>query len=243
MHEGIKQLLALQDRDLELDRLQAEITAVPKEIANIKKQMAAEKAALEDSKIELTHVQTERKEKEAELASKEDAVRKHTTELNTIKSNDAYRSMLGEIEKSKKEQSVLEDEILQLMDKVDQAQKKWREREASAKSTEGQRLSQITDLEAKQKNLEEQKSQKDAARAELAATYPKGSLARYEQLRQGKKGGPVIVPLKNGQCGGCHMRISPNLENEVKRGQVIMFCEHCSRIVFLEESAAKPVSN
>jgi predicted nucleic acid-binding Zn-ribbon protein len=243
MNEGIKQLLVLQERDMELDKLQMDIQAIPKEIAGIRAQMASEKAALEDSKKELTHVQTARKEKEAELASKEEAVRKHTAELNSIKSNDAYRSMMGEIEKSKREQSILEDEILQLMEKVDQAQKVWRERENLAKSTEGERQKQISDLETKQKSLEEQKAQKQTQRAELATTYPKNTLTRYEQLRGGKKGGPVIVPLKNGQCGGCHMRISPNLENEVKRGQVIMYCEHCSRIVFLEEVAAKPAAS
>src|SRR4051812_19688815 len=102
MHDAIKQLLTIQERDLELDKLQAEITAIPREIAAIQRQIEAEKAALEDSKKELTHVLTERKEKEAQLASKEESVRKHMAELNSIKSNDAYRSMMGEIEKSKR---------------------------------------------------------------------------------------------------------------------------------------------
>jgi uncharacterized protein len=240
VQEAIKQLLSLQERDVELDRLQAELAAIPKEIDAIKKQMDAEKTALEDSKKELTQVQMEKKNREVDLAAKEEAVRKHTAELNSIKSNDAYRAMMGEIEKSKTEKSVLEDQILQLMDKVDEAQRKWKERENSAKSTEGQRQSQIGEWETKQKNLQEQIAQKQSERETVAASYPKALAEKYQRLRQGKRGA-VVVPLKNEQCSGCHMKVSPNLINEVKRAQTMMVCEHCSRIVYLEEvPAAKP---
>src|SRR5207248_1308141 len=85
VQESIKLLLGLQDRDLEIDRLQAELTSIPKEIAKIEKQIEAEKAALEASKKDLTQAQIQRKEKENELASKEEAVRKHTSELNLLK--------------------------------------------------------------------------------------------------------------------------------------------------------------
>lgn len=239
MHESIKQLLILQERDLEIDRLYNESEKVPKDIGAIKKQMADEKAALEDSKKELTHVQGERKEKEAALSAKEELVRKHSAELNGLKSNEAYRAMIGEIDKAKQDRSLLEDEILQLMDKVDQAQRTWRERETAAKSVEGERQKAISDLEAKQKSLEEQIVQKQKERDELATGYPKPIMQRYQTLRQGKRIS-VVVPIKAEQCSGCHMKLSPNLINEVKRGQMVMFCEHCSRIVYLEEVVAKP---
>ena len=238
MQEAIKQLLTLQERDLELDKLEAELSRVPKEIGAIRSQMAAEKAALEDSKKELTHVQGQRKEKEAELASKEESVRKHTAELNSIKSNDAYRAMLGEIEKSKRDMSTLEDDILQLMERVDAAQRVWKERENAAKSVEGERQRQIAEWEGKQKQLEDLLAQKQKERQDLGQGLPAKLVERYERLRNGKRGA-VIVPLKSQQCSGCHMMVSPNLVNEVKRGQNIMTCESCSRIVYLEEVAAQ----
>src|SRR4051812_15611802 len=105
MQEAIKQLLSLQERDIELDKLTADLVAIPKEIAAIHKQMADEKAALEASKKDLSHATTMRKEKEGALAAKEELVRKHAGELNSIKSNDAYRAMMGEIEKAKQEKS------------------------------------------------------------------------------------------------------------------------------------------
>jgi len=242
VNDSIKQLLSLQDRDIELDRFQAELAAIPKEIAAIHKQMAAEKTALEDSKKDLVHAQSMRKEKEGELASKEEAVRKHLGELNSIKSNDAYRAMMGEIEKGKQEKSVLEDEILQWMEKVDAAQRAWRDLEATAKSIEGQRKAKITEWETKQKNLETLIAEKQKDRQDASGTLPAALFGKYQRIRQNSKG-TVVVEIKSGQCSGCHMQVSQNLMNEIKRGQNIMNCEHCSRIVYLPEAIEKPADS
>lgn len=234
MQEAIKQLLSLQERDVELDKLSAELATIPKEIAAIKKQMADEKAALEESKKELTHATSMRKEKETALQQKEDLIRKHAGELNSIKSNDAYRAMMGEIEKGKQERSVLEDEILQWMEKADQAQKVWKERETTAKSVEGQRQSRIGEWETQAKNLEALIAQKKQEREAAAGGFPKPLVEKYDRLRGAKKGA-VVVQIKNGQCAGCHMALSQNVMNEVKRGQNMMVCENCSRIVYFPE--------
>ena len=58
-------------------------------------------------------------------------------------------------------------------------------------------------------------AQKQKERDDLAASFPTSLQERYQRLRQGKKGA-VVVPLKNQQCAGCHMKVSPNLVNEVK---------------------------
>ena len=66
MKDAIKTLLALQDRDLELDRLNAELRTVPGKIAEINRIEGAKKA-LEDAKKELTALQMVRKQKELDL--------------------------------------------------------------------------------------------------------------------------------------------------------------------------------
>ena len=234
MRESIKQLLSVQERDLELDRWRAERAVIPAEIAALKRAMEEARQVLENSKKELTRLQLVRKEREVDLESKETAIRKHSTDLNAVKSNDAYRALMGEIEKVKEEKSALEDEILQLLEQIDQAQRAWKQSEASVKTEENGRLHQISELEAKEKSLERQIAQKENERNDLAAGFSKGLLDRYDQLRKGKRG-TAVVPLKNEQCSGCHMRVSQNLINEVRRGQSLIACETCSRIVYLED--------
>src|SRR5258706_11161701 len=136
MKDTIKSLLALQERDLDLDRLRAELAAIPATIVKLKADIQAAKTALEDAKKDMTQIQLAKKQKELDLDTQESAIRKHSTELNAVKSNDAYRALMGEIEKAKQEKSGLEDQILQLMEQSDQAVRLWKEKEATSKSDE-----------------------------------------------------------------------------------------------------------
>jgi hypothetical protein len=237
MLESIKQLLSLQGIDLELDRCRVELGVIPKQIATIRKEIEDTRTQLESSKKELTQLQLTRKEREVDLETKEAAIRKHSTDLNSIKTNDAYRALLGEIEKVKGEKSALEDVILLCMDQIDQATRAWKEQEAAAKKSEGERLQQIAQLEAKAKDLEQRIVQEQAERDALAGSFASRVLEPYERLRKSRPGA-AVVPLKGLQCSGCHMSVSQNVINEIRRGQKLIPCDYCSRIVYLEEVAA-----
>jgi predicted nucleic acid-binding Zn-ribbon protein len=236
MNESIRQLLTLQERDLILDRLQSELTSIPAKVEALKKEIQTHKAELENAKKEMTQLQLVKKSREVDLETQEGVIRKHTTELNSVKSNDAYKALLGEIDKAKKDKSALEDQILQVMEQMDQATRTWKEKEAAAKTQESDFLRQISDWEAKQKNLEEQIQLKKTEREQATGTLPKGLYGQYQRLREGGRGA-AVVPLRSEQCSGCHMKVSQNLINEVRRGQKLMTCESCSRIVYLEEVA------
>lgn len=47
--------------------------------------------------------QLNRKNSKMEIDAKDQAVRKHSGELNNVKSNDAYKALVSEIEAAKKE--------------------------------------------------------------------------------------------------------------------------------------------
>jgi predicted nucleic acid-binding Zn-ribbon protein len=237
MKDSIKLLLALQERDLEIDRLNAELSAVPGKIVGIKTDISSAKTALEDAKKDVTALLMSKKQKELDLETQEGSIRKHSTELNAVKTNEAYRALLGEIEKAKQSQSTLEDQILQTMEQIDLANKTWREKETNYKANESGLLKQISDWEAKQAELMQTLAGKQTERKTAFEVLPKDLAAQYDKLRKGKRGA-AIAPIRNEQCSGCHMKVSQNLINEVRRGQKMMTCESCSRIVYLEETVA-----
>ncbi len=238
MKEMIKLLLSLQERDLELDRVRAEVAAIPAKVAGLKADIQNAKKALEDAKKEMIILQLAKKQMELDLDAQESAVRKHSNELNSVKTNEAYKALLGEIEKAKKDKSLIEDKILENMEATDQATTLWKEKEAGSKEYEAGILKQIADWENKQKDLEQGIAAKEADRVQTVGTLSKDLAARYAQLRSGKRTGAAVVPIRNEQCSGCHMKISQNVINEVRRGQKLMTCESCSRIVYLEEVPA-----
>lgn len=238
MKQQIKLLLALQERDLEMDRWRGELAAIPATIVGLKSEIQAAKAALEGAKKEMTQLQLAKKQKELDLEGQESSIRKHATDLNAVKTNEAYRALMGEIDKSKLEKSSLEDQILQLMEQMDQASRVWKEKEAHSKSDEGGLLQKISEWESRQKATEQILAAKEAERETALAALPKKLSDQYVKLRHGKHVKAAVVPIRAEQCVGCHMKVSQNLINEVRRGLKIMTCEYCSRIVYLEETVA-----
>lgn len=60
-------------------------------------------------------------------------------------------------------------------------------------------------------------------------------LAVYEKLLKNKRD-RVIVPIENRCCSGCHILVTAQHENMVRKGDKLVFCEHCSRIHYWPDS-------
>lgn len=76
-----------------------------------------------------------------------------------------------------------------------------------------------------------------AERDELAQHVDGDIFKTYERLLKNKKD-RVIVPIENRCCSGCHIMLTAQDENLVRKGERIIFCEHCSRIHYWQESQA-----
>jgi uncharacterized protein len=61
-------------------------------------------------------------------------------------------------------------------------------------------------------------------------------LAIYERLLRNKKD-RVVVPIENRTCSGCHIVLTAQQENLVRKGENLVFCEHCSRVLYWPEEA------
>jgi len=112
--ENIKEKLAvlieLQQKDSNLDKYRKQMETLPRQVEEKNNLLAGCRAELDEGKKSATQFQLLRKEKEIELATKENDIRKHSMELNSVKSNDAYRALMSEIEKAKQDKSKLEEE-------------------------------------------------------------------------------------------------------------------------------------
>lgn len=69
----------------------------------------------------------------------------------------------------------------------------------------------------------------------LTPSLDREILFKFERIIQRNSEG--IVAVRNGVCMGCHMILPAQFANEVHKGESILFCPYCSRILFYEEAA------
>jgi uncharacterized protein len=242
MHQELKKIFELQQFDIKIDGLRAELERIPSQIQGLSDTIAAEKQKLETFKTDMKQSALKHKEKEAELSAKEQEIVKFSQELNSIKTNEAYRAMLNQIENAKKAQGVIEDEILLLLEHADESAKQIKQMELKTRSEETRIQQHIADLRATEEKLRGDLAAVEAERAAFVPAIPPESLAQYEHIRNVKEG-VAIVAIVDKSCSGCNYKLPPQRINEVVKGHDLVVCDHCSRILYYMPPAVKTSEN
>ncbi len=231
LKETLESLYKLQEKDVKIFELKENLVKLPKIIEEKKKQIVSVKAAFENKKAEYVRLNSLKKEKEALLATKEASIAKHTSDLNTIKANDMYKNCLLEIEKAKADKSVVEDEILQLMEDIDKEILNLKKYEEDTKVKEAEinkEIAQANETIAKAKeNIETVQKERD----EFAKNIDKNILSQYERIRESRNG-QGIATIDGESCSGCNMVLRPQLIVQATKCKELVYCDNCSRILF-----------
>ena len=226
-------LLAMQECDTKRLALEQQLQSVPREIAGVETKIAAERTAIETAKAEWHGVEAQKKSLENDIKSSEEKAAKYRTQQLEVRKNDEYRALTHEIELMEAAVSGFEEAELKVMYEIDEAKKRFALAEAELKAN-------ITGYETKIKTLRTRESQLQADHQVAAAAVttaralvPEDQLKVYDRIAR-KPGHPVCVPVHAGRCGGCHMKVSSNVEFEARKGDELATCDQCTRIVVWE---------
>lgn len=231
MLTSLEQLIVLQERDRQLARLEEELEAIPRQRAAAQARLDAARAAVEATRQRGLQLEAERKKLELEVESRQQLIQKYSLQQFQTKRNEEYRALSHEIETCKAEISRLEDQQLELMDQHDQVQAELarRRREFEAVQQDTHRI--LTDLAAREQNLQQQRAELAAGREGLAGSVEPGLLSRYERLRR-NKGPRVVVGIEHGACGGCHVSLPAQVVIACRAQEEVVQCPNCGRILF-----------
>lgn len=230
-------LLVLQDRDLHQRSLAAQLRAVPEDQARVERQVAAEKAAIEAARGEMKELESRKKLLEIEISSAEGKVAQYRTQQLSIRKNDEYQAMGQQIAATQEAIGRLEEQELGVMFAIDEARKRF---EAAAAVLQAN----IAGHEARLGVLRQRAAALTAELrgAEEAVTGARGGveplrLRAYDRVAARQM--PVVVAIHGGKCGGCHLKVSSEVESAA-RAKVpdpvapLPTCDQCGRIVYWE---------
>ncbi|MBW1928944.1 MAG: hypothetical protein JRH08_18565 [Deltaproteobacteria bacterium] len=231
LQEKLKLLIQLQDCDNRITDTRRKRDDCPLRIAKLEKELEAFQATVQEDQERLEALKKERREVERDIDDAETKKRKSQAKLSSVSSNKEYRAALKEIDELDRTRILLEDKALELMEQIETLEEKLK---ASKKELEGLKEKIAKDkkaIEEEMKTLEQKLTSLAQERDQLCRQIEPPLLSRYDLLRE-RKGGLAISPVTSGVCQTCHMGIPPQKFNELIRGEELMSCPNCQRIIY-----------
>ncbi|MBR2439153.1 MAG: hypothetical protein IKB25_03075 [Lentisphaeria bacterium] len=233
MKPWIENLLSLQSLDMELRGIETRIATFPSEKARITAEVKASEAKVLAARNDLQALQLKIKNTEGQAAAVQEEVQKLRIQSGAIKKNNEYQAMLSVISAKEEEQSALETEALSLMDGVAPLQEKLASEEKRHASVVKNLREEVAELKEYAETLKQKYKETKSLRDAHEQSVNQNALEIYKRLMADKKG-EALVPVTDGSCGFCSLKLTPQTINNAKRGDITL-CDNCSRMIYIPD--------
>lgn len=234
MNPQIQAMVELQEtlRGIaEAERVQRE---VPARLAALEQRIEEEARELNAAREEQASGQKERRRLEMDVSSIEAQISRHQEQTFSVKSNEAYRALQHEIEQERAKIRATEDRILEIMERSDALAARIKALEAEH-AVDRARVEQEKARERERGEAAAREAQRLAAvREGCEKRLPADVVESFHRIAR-QRSGLAIVRAQNELCGGCNVRLRPQVYQELRQGDKLYTCDSCKRFLYRVE--------
>ena len=230
---SVRQLYALQELDLVLDRLRKQLDGAEEELKT-KVSLENLQTALGGEEEKLQEVEKRQKDNRLDAAVHRDRSETLETQLYDGSLTNA-RDLEALQQEAANVRQLLEQEeaaYLELSIQLEESQTRCADLGQELSGRRARWESRQVELHELVSQLSEQRTGFEAQREQIMAAVDQASLRRYETLRVSKKG-LAIAKVERGLCQGCRMALPTHLQQQVRGGRQTVNCSSCGRMLFL----------
>jgi len=229
-------IIELQRIDAELRDASLVLEGIPRLVQDVDKRIQATTKLVADAKDKMAQNQKKRRDLENDVKDLKGQIGKYKRQLNEVKTNKEYTALLHEIEETQHKVDALEEAIIAEMLAADDVEEEIKAALHRQGAEEEILKREKVVLDEKLKETESLFAALSRDREALLPRIPREQLRLYEAIAQ-KKGGTALSPVTGDFCAMCHMRVRPQMLNEIRDKTKVILCEACGRILYC---TAKP---
>jgi predicted nucleic acid-binding Zn-ribbon protein len=231
-----EKLIRLQEIDSEIRQTSLFLESIPPLIEDIDKKLADSGHIAAAAKERMVQSQKKRREIEAEVKDLRVQIGKYKRQTNEVKTNKEYSAILKEIEESERKVDGLEETFISEMLLEDDIQKEIRAANQRLSEDQDKMALEKARLSQKKREAEDKAAALNGQREGLLALLPADQVNLYLRIFQ-NKGGVALSPVTDDFCSMCHMRVRPQVLNELKGALKLILCENCGRVLYYKPKA------
>ncbi|ADB17359.1 protein of unknown function DUF164 [Pirellula staleyi DSM 6068] len=223
LHRIHQQLADLQDR---LARGPRQIKVTEANVKKCEADIATAKELYKTARISSDERQLQLKQREARIKDLQ-------TKLHGANNNKEYQLLKDQIAADQQANSVLSDEILEGLERLDALQENVKGAEVVLSKTKDELAKVKARVDEQQERLESELVRVQSELAEAEKPLPEEMRAEYNRLVKGR-GADAFGPLDGGTCGGCFTMLSPQTIDQLRLNKLV-YCKSCGRLMYAPE--------
>src|SRR6266852_1211835 len=241
MHPHLKSLIELQAVDFRLIGIRERLARFPKRLAEVETRVTAARQQVISAKEALVTGQKERKTYEIDVEQWKERAKKYRNQSGEVKSNEAYKALLHEIQNAENEAAKAEDRLLERMVSGEEYDRQLKAVEAAVKEVEAAANKDRHAIQAEYNAAQKELAAAEAARAAAVAAVPEDLVDHYERIAK-RHGGIGLAEIRGEGCGQCGVHIRPHVIQLLTRegNEEFYHCETCTRILYYAKHSAAP---
>jgi uncharacterized protein len=237
VNSDLQHLIRLQHLDTDIESARRRIAEIPSVQQALDARLAEQQASAAALKERLAESQTARRATEAEVAGLQTRLSKYKGQLMEVKTNKEYQAMQKEIATAEENIRSLEDRVLEQMEEAETLSRELKTAEAALKAQQDEIVRERKRLDEEAASLQQHAREAAAARTEVARELSPAALRLFEHVSRQRKG-LAVAEARDGICTVCHVRLRPQVFNEVRRNDALIQCDSCLRILYFAPAAA-----
>jgi uncharacterized protein len=238
MDAGLEHLIRLQKVDEQIAQLLHSIAELPKHLASLEEKLRGHRASSDEAEKAIAAEEARRRRLDSDLKDAQQKVLKYRGQSSSVKTNDEFRALQHEIDFAEAEITRIDDQQLQIMEKIETLQASCDAATSSFSEqqvlVEQEKTSARATAAEQQAKLAELKNEREQHRKEIDASI----LHTYDRVSaSSRKTG--LARVQGQRCLACQMYLRPQIWNQVRGGQLLA-CESCARLLYFDPSLEPP---
>lgn len=236
--DTLKDLVALQQYEDEINRTEKDLAEVDNRVDALNNQLTEYEDKVARDRDTLESLRKQYRADESDVQMIESQIAKSQEKLSAVKTNKEYQSTLKEIDDLKAKASLIEDQMLETLDRIESSENQERVDRADLAEVKIQVEEQQAQIRHQSEEQKEQLASCMKERDAVLNRLDSSTQAHYYRVkRQGR--GTAIAAVVDAVCQVCRMNIPPQLFNELMRMDSMFLCPNCQRIIYPKAALEK----
>lgn len=243
MKEDLLKLVELQKSDTEFRQLKQAVETAQKRRAEIEQEFDKHAFSIREIQDANAGLHAEKADIDKHISENRTYLERAERNLKNAQNQKEYEAANREREALKLQISEFEKALVEKVAAIDEKEGILAERADEINSLDADREKALADFDAKLAEDKASMAETQKEREAVFATLPQQLARAYDRLALRSKDGIAVAEVVNGSCSACFMSLRPQMQVNVKRGDAIIMCESCSRILYMADRTEATSAN